>query len=159
MLENSLSKCFRTCRNESLQCNTAGAKTQGHPDQASWLNSGDYEVSPVVGNLDEHQSLPSFALAGARGSGSTGQDGTVPLSGSSRETMEGRGGRRKHGSFCFLLKMDLFVLREVIKTVAVWFVLNVKCFKIVRTVCARDGNGPLYHLVTEEIKTCMGLVF
>lgn len=55
-------------------------------------------------------------------------------------------------------KMNLFVLWEVIKTVAVWFVLNVKCFRIVNTVCARDGNG-LYHLITEEIKTCVGLVF
>lgn len=46
--------------------------------------------------------------------------------------------------------MDLFVLWEVIKTVAMWFVLNVKCFKIVNMFSALDRNVPLYHLITEE---------
>lgn len=42
------------------------------------------------------------------------------------------------------------MLWEVIKTVAMWFVLNVKCFKIVNMFSALDRNVPLYHLITEE---------
>lgn len=53
---------------------------------------------------------------------------------------------------CFLLKRDLFVLWEVIKTVAMWFVLNVKCFKIVNRFCSLDGNVPLHHLIMEGEK-------
>lgn len=65
--------------------------------------------------------------------------------------MEGRGKcRGKNGSLCFLLKIDLFVLWEVIKTAAMWFVLNVKCFKIVNMFYALNGNVPLYHLITGE---------
>lgn len=42
------------------------------------------------------------------------------------------------------------MLWGVIKTVAMWFVLNVKCFKIVNMFCSRDGNVPLHCLIMEE---------
>lgn len=128
---------------------TLQRQSPGSPDQASWLNSGDYEVSPVVGNLDEHQSLPSFLLTGARGLGNSRQDGTVPLSSPKHKRVDGRGAGGSVDRCCFLLKMDLFVLWEVIKTVAMWFVLNVKCFKIVNMFCSLDGNVSLHHLVME----------
>lgn len=52
------------------------------------------------------------------------------------------------------------MLLGVIKTVAMWFVLNVKCFKIVNMFCSRDGNVPLHRLIMEEgEKSWMGLVF
>lgn len=60
----------------------------------------------------------------------------------------------------FCLKTNLFVLWGVIKTVAMWFVLNVKCFKIVNMFCSWDGNVPLCRLIMEEGgKSWMGLVF
>lgn len=55
-------------------------------------------MSPVVGNLDEHQSLPSFLLTGARGLGNTGQDGTMLLSSSNPEASGWEGSRRQLGS-------------------------------------------------------------
>lgn len=44
------------------------------------------------------------------------------------------------------------MLWEVIKTVAMWFVLNVKGFKIVTMFCSLDGNVPLRHLIMERGK-------
>lgn len=63
--------------------------------------------------------------------------------------MDGRGAGGSRDHCCILLKMDLFVLWEVIKTVAMWFVLNVKRFKIVNMFCSLDGDVPLRHIIME----------
>lgn len=48
--------------------------------------------------------------------------------------------------------MDLFVLWEVIKIVVMWFVLNVKGFKIVIMFCSFDGNVFFRYLIMERGK-------
>lgn len=63
-------------------------------------------MSPLVGNLDEHQSLPSFLLAGARGLGNTGQDGPYHRARQTGKRVDGTGAGGSRHHCCFLLKNE-----------------------------------------------------